>query len=127
VVIVGLLLMVVAAGFTVDVFAQNTDRVDVDVLGRTFAVAPGWIVVAGIAALVVFVIGARVIGAGITRARRRRTTLRTAHLAGEERDRLAQQLASERAAHERSQPAANGDDAGAAESPAAPDAVRLDH
>ena len=123
--LIGLLLVAVAAGFTADVFVQNPSGVDVDVLGRTFLVAPGWIVVAGIAALVVFLVGVRAFETGITRARRRRTTLRSAQLAAEERDRLAQQLASERAAREPSPHAVSGDEAARAQ-PDAPAPATLD-
>ena len=95
-VLIGLLLIGVAAGFTVDVFLQNAHDVDVIVLGRTFTVGPGWIVVAGIVALASFVIGARLVALGIRRARRRRSMLRDAAAAARERDRLTQQLAAER-------------------------------
>src|SRR5258708_7652648 len=95
--------MAVAAGFTVDVFVQNTKSVDVDGLGRTFVVGPGWLVVAGITAPLVFLIGARVVGAGVARARGRGTALRSAQRAGKERDLLAEQLATERAARDLAQ------------------------
>jgi hypothetical protein len=97
VVLVGLLLIAAAAGFTIDVFAQNTASVDVDVLGRTFAVDPGWLVVAGAVAVAVLLVGTRLVVAGMARARGRRATLRTAQRATRERDQLAQQLAVERA------------------------------
>nr|MDP9332713.1 hypothetical protein [Actinomycetota bacterium] len=96
-VLVGLLLIAAAAGFTIDVFAQNTAPVDVDVLGRTFAVDTGWLVVAGAVAVAVFLVGARLVVAGMARARGRRAALRTAQHATRERDQLAQQLAVERA------------------------------
>ena len=48
-VFIGVLLMGAAVGFTIDVFVQNAADVDVDLLGRTFVVNPGWLVVAGIA------------------------------------------------------------------------------
>ena len=95
-ILIGLLLMCVAAGFTVDVFIQNSHTVDVDVLGRPFTVAPGWIVVAGSVALAIFAIGARLVALGIRRARRRRSILRGAESAARERDQLTQQLAVER-------------------------------
>jgi hypothetical protein len=96
VVLIGLLLIGVAAGFTVDVFLQNAHDVDVVVLGRTFTVGPGWIVVAGIAALATFIIGARLLARGLRRARRRRSILRGAQSAARERDQLTQELAAER-------------------------------
>jgi hypothetical protein len=94
--LVGLLLIAVAVGFTIDVFVENTASLDVDVLGRTFVVSPGWLVVAGIVALAAFLVGARLVAVGIARARRRRAALRDAQRAAEERDQLAQQLAAER-------------------------------
>ena len=96
VVLIGLVLIGVAAGFTVDVFLQNAHDVDVVVLGRTFTVGPGWIVVAGIVALATFTIGARLLARGIRRARRRRSIVRGAESAARERDRLTQELAAER-------------------------------
>jgi hypothetical protein len=96
VVLIGLLLIAAAAGFTVDVFLQNAHDVDVDVLGHTFSVAPGWIVVAGVVALATFMIGARLLARGTRRARRRRSILRGAESAARERDQLAYQLATQR-------------------------------
>jgi hypothetical protein len=100
-VLVGVLLIAVAAGFTIDVFAQNTANIDVDVLGRTFVVTPGWLVIAGIVALGAFLAGARLVGVGAARARRRRAALRSAQVAAQERDELAEQLAAERAERDR--------------------------
>jgi len=101
VVLVGLLLIAVAAGFTIDVFAQNTQAIDVDVLGRTFAVEPGWLVVAGAIAIAALLVGTRLVVVGIARAHTRRAALRAAQHATEERDQLVQQLAVERAERER--------------------------
>jgi hypothetical protein len=100
-VLVGLLLIAVAAGFTIDVFAQNTADIDVDVLGRTFSVSPGWLVVAGAVALAALLVGVRLVGFGIRRVRARRSALRSAQLAAQERDQLARQLVVERAEHGR--------------------------
>ena len=96
VILIGLLLIAVGAGFTVDVFLQNSQHVDVDVLGRTFSVSPGWIVIGGIVALAIFVVGVRCFSTGIRAARRRRSAVRSAESAQRERDLLAQQLAAER-------------------------------
>jgi hypothetical protein len=96
-VLVGILLIAVAAGFTIDLFVENASRIDVDVLGRTFVVNPGWLVVAGIVAVTVFLIGARLVVVGIARVRRHRAALRAAQRAAQERDQLAHQLAVERA------------------------------
>jgi hypothetical protein len=104
-VLVGLLLIAVAAGFTIDVFAQNTADIDVDVLGRTFVVSPGWLVVAGAVALAALLVGVRLVGFGIRRVRARRSALRSAQLAAQERDQLARQLVVERAEHGRDAPA----------------------
>jgi hypothetical protein len=99
-VLIGLFLVVVAAGFTADVFLENHHHVDMDVLGRTVTVTPGWIVLAGIIALAVFVIGARLLALGVRRARHRKAALRSAESATRERDELVQQLTAEREARE---------------------------
>ena len=96
VVLIGLLLIAVAAGFTTDVFLQNSAGVDLDVFGRSLTISPGWIVVAGIAALAVFILGTRLVALGVGRARRHKSLLRDAEAAARERDDLAQQLAAER-------------------------------
>jgi hypothetical protein len=101
VVLIGLLLIAAAAGFTIDVFAENTGHIDVDVLGRTFAVDPGWLVVAGALAIAALLVGTRLVVGGMARARARRAALRAAQHATQERDQLAQQLAVERAERER--------------------------
>jgi hypothetical protein len=95
-VLIGLLLIAVAAGFTAVVFVQNAHTVNVDVLGRTFHVRPGWLVVAGLVTFAVFLVGARLVARGVATARRRKAVLRNAELAARERDQLAQQLAVER-------------------------------
>jgi hypothetical protein len=118
VVLVGLLLIAAAAGFTIDVFVQNTASVDVDVLGRTFAVDPGWLVVAGAVAVAVLLIGARLVVAGVARALGRRSALRNAQRATRERDQLAQQLAVERA--ERDQEVSTENDARSSLAPDVP-------
>jgi hypothetical protein len=78
------------------VFLQNSDGVDLDVLGRSMTIRPGWIVVAGIAALALFILGARLVALGVGRARRHKSMLRDAEVAARERDHLAQQLAAQR-------------------------------
>lgn len=79
-VLIGLVLIAIAAGFTADVFVQNAGSVQVDVLGRTFAGGPGWLIVAGALVLIIFVLGARLVAVGISTARRRRVLLREAEL-----------------------------------------------
>jgi hypothetical protein len=96
VILLGLVLIALAAGFTADVFLQNHRDIDVKVLGHTFNVHPGWIVIAGIGALAVFVVGARLLALGVRRARRRKGVLRDAQSAARDRDQLAQELAAER-------------------------------
>jgi hypothetical protein len=115
-VLIGLVLVAAAVGFTVDVFVQNTASIDVDVLGRTFVMSPGWLVVAGLVAVVTLLIGARLVVGGLARSRRRRTELRTARAAARERDSLAQQLEVERAERELAAPATAGPDDRAADS-----------
>jgi hypothetical protein len=109
-VLIGLLLMAAAVGFTIDVFVQNAARIDVDVLGRTIVVGAGWLVVAGVVAVVVVLVGARLVVVGVARSRRRRMTLRMARVAAQERDRLAEQLAVERAEREVVEHASSGHD-----------------
>jgi hypothetical protein len=92
--ILGLLLIAAAAGFAIDVFVENTDNIDVDVLGRTFTVAPGWLLAAGAAAALVACLGFLMIGNGMARARNRRRKMRDA---ARERDELARTLEAERA------------------------------
>jgi hypothetical protein len=96
VILIGLLLIAVAAGFTVDVFVENSHHLDVDVLGRTFTVTPGWIVIAGVVALAIFAVGASLLTRGIRKVRRRKYVMRRAESAQRERDQLARQLADER-------------------------------
>jgi dolichyl-phosphate-mannose--protein O-mannosyl transferase len=88
--LIGLFLIAVAAGFTADVFLQNAHDVDVDVLGHTFAVSPGWVVVAGILALATFIIGARLLALGVRRTRRRKSVLRQLAAEREHKDETAQ-------------------------------------
>jgi FtsZ-interacting cell division protein ZipA len=109
-VLIGLVLVAAAVGFTIDVFVQNTASIDVDVLGRTFVVRPGWLVVAGLVAVVVLLIGVRLVVGGLARSRRRRTELRTARVAARERDSLAEQLEVERAERELAERTTSGHD-----------------
>jgi hypothetical protein len=92
--ILGLLLVAIAAGFAVDVFVENTNDFDIDVLGRTFTVAPGWLLAAGAAASLLAILGFLLIGNGMTRARGRRRQLKST---SRERDELARTLEAERA------------------------------
>jgi hypothetical protein len=93
-VLIGLLLVAVAAGFAVDLVLENDNNVDVAVLGHTFSTRLGWIAVAGVLALAILVVGVRLVVVGLRRARRRRSVLRVAESTANERDQLAQQLAA---------------------------------
>jgi hypothetical protein len=95
-VLIGLLLIAVAAGFAADVIVKNAHKIDVEVLGRTFHVRMGWLFVAGMLALAVFMIGVSLVVRGVRASRRRKSMLREAEWAARERDQLAQQLAAER-------------------------------
>jgi hypothetical protein len=100
--ILGLLLLLAAAGLAVDVVVQNTSSISVEAVGATFSISPGWLFVAGLATGAIGLVGVSLLVAGITRARRRGATLaetRTSlqHLQAE-RDRLAVELERQRAA-----------------------------
>ena len=95
-VLLGLLLIAIAIAFTADVFLENSHPINAKVLGHSYSVRPGWVVVGGVVAVVVFIVGARVITRGAGRARRRKSILREAEGAARERDELAQQLAAQR-------------------------------
>jgi hypothetical protein len=104
-IIIGVLLIAAAAGFAIDVFVENSATIDVDVLGRTFTVDPGWLVVAGVVACAVLFAGVRLIGFGLARRHARRETLRDAQRAARERDQLARQLEVERSERNRDESA----------------------
>lgn len=100
--ILGLLLLVCAAGLAVNVVLENTSSINVDVLGASYSLSPGWLFVAGIATGVIGLLGASILVAGMTRARRRRAALAESSSSVEylqaERDRLAVELERERSA-----------------------------
>jgi hypothetical protein len=102
VVILGLLLLLSAAGLAVDAVVQNTLPVSVDAVGQTFSLSPGWLFVAGMAAGVIAVLGVSLLVTGTARARRRRSALVNTRSSVQElqaeRDRLAVELERERAA-----------------------------
>lgn len=99
--VLGLLLLLSAAGLTLDVVVQNTASSNVDVFGQTFSVSPGWLFAAGVAAGAVGLLGVILVVGGVTRARRRRVALadsrESAQALRSDRDRLAAQLDQERA------------------------------
>ena len=100
--ILGLLLLLSAAGLSVDVVVQNTSSISVDAVGQTFDLSPGWLFVAGMATGVIAMLGVSMLVAGMARAKRRRSALVNSRSSVEdlqaERDRLAVQLERERAA-----------------------------
>jgi hypothetical protein len=102
VVILGLLLLLSAAGLAVEAVVQNTLPVSVDAVGQTFSLSPGWLFVAGMAAGVIAVLGVSLLVTGTARARRRRSALVNTRSSVQElqaeRDRLAVELERERAA-----------------------------
>lgn len=99
--ILGLLLLLSAAGLAVDVVLQNTSSISVDAVGLNFSLSAGWLFVAGVATGVIGLLGASMIVAGTARARRRRSAVAESRSSLEglqaERDRLAVQLERERA------------------------------
>lgn len=100
--ILGLLLLLSAAGLALDVVVQNTSSISVDAVGETFSLSPGWLFVAGMATGVIAVLGGSMLVAGMARARRRRSALVNSRSSVQdlqaERDRLAVELERERAA-----------------------------
>ena len=60
VVLIGLVSLAMTVGFTVDVFVQNADPVQVVLMGRTFSGRPGLLVVAGALVLLIVVFGSAV-------------------------------------------------------------------
>ena len=98
--ILGLLLVLAAAGLAVDVVAMNTAPINVDAVGTSLSLSPGWLFVAGIAAGVVAVAGLGLATVGLKRMRRRRTEMVESRRSVEdlraERDRLAVELERER-------------------------------
>jgi hypothetical protein len=98
--ILGLLLLLAAAGLAVDVVLQNTSSVSMDAVGQSFSLSVGWLFVAGVATGVIGLLGASLLVAGAARARRRRAALAESQSTLEglqaERDRLAVELERER-------------------------------
>ena len=102
--ILGIVIALLAAGFVVDVVVQNTATISAHALGRTFTISPGWLVVVGVIAGAVCVVGLMMTLDGIRQAQaRRRRVAQTQEAAGAlqaERDRLAAELEAERARHQ---------------------------
>jgi hypothetical protein len=99
--VLGLLLLLSAAGITLDVVWQNTASISVDAVGQGFSLSSGWLFAAGVAAGAIGLLGMIMLMGGMARARRRRAALveSTSSVEGlqAERDRLAVQLERERA------------------------------
>lgn len=99
--ILGLLLLLSAAGLAVNVVVQNTSSISVDAVGEAFSLSPGWLFVAGVATGVIAMLGVSMLVAGMARARRRRSALVNSRSSVQdlqaERDRLAVELERERA------------------------------
>ena len=98
--ILGLLLLLAAAGLAVDIVVQNTPSISVEAVGATFSMSPGWLFVAGVATGVIGLLGLSLLVAGGTRARRRRAVLAESRTNLQdlqaERDRLAVELERQR-------------------------------
>lgn len=99
--ILGLLLLLSAAGLATHMVMENTVSVSVDAVGETFSLTPGWLFVAGVGTGVVAMLGVSLLVAGAARARRRRGALVNSRSSVQElqaeRDRLAEDLERERA------------------------------
>jgi hypothetical protein len=99
--ILGLLLLLSAAGLTLDVAFQNTSSINVDALGQTLTLSPGWLFVAGVITGAVALVGVTMLLGGMRQARRRRAALTQSRKDSRElqadRDRLEAELDRERA------------------------------
>lgn len=99
--ILGLLLLLSAAGLTLDVAFQNTSSISVDALGQTLTLSPGWIFVVGVITGAVALLGVTMVLGGMARGRRRRAALTQSRRVSQElqadRDRLEGELDRERA------------------------------
>lgn len=109
--ILGLLLLLAAAGLTLDVVFQNTSSLNVDAIGQTFTLSSGWLFVAGVIAGAVGLLGVTMLLGGMARNRRRRIALAESRGTSQDlqtdRDRLAAELDDERASRTRTVPAAS--------------------
>ena len=100
--ILGLILLLAAGGLTLDVVVKNTSNINVNAVGQTFTLSPGWLFVAGVVAGAVGLLGVTMILGSVARAHRRPVVLAeargTARDLEVERDQLAGDLYHERAA-----------------------------
>lgn len=99
--VLGLFLLLAAAGLTLDVVFQNTSSISVDAVGQTFTLSSGWLFVAGVATGAIGLIGVSMLMGGLGRARSRRAALAESSSTMQDlradRDHLAEQLERERA------------------------------
>ena len=99
--VLGLLLLLAAAGLTLNVVLQNTASMTVDAVGQTFTLDSGWLFVAGVATGAIGLLGLTMLIGGMARAGGRRAgrAQSTSAIRGLEadRDRLADELHRERA------------------------------
>ena len=100
--LLGLILLLAAGGLTIDVVVQNTSSINVNALGQTFTLSPGWLFVAGLVAGAVAMLAVTMIVGGLGRSHRRRVVLAETRGSVQdleaERDQLAGDLYHERAA-----------------------------
>jgi len=98
--VLGLFLLLAAAGLTLDVVFQNTSSMSVDAVGQTLTLNSGLLFVAGVAAGAIGLIGVSMLLGGMGRARRRwaarAESTRAMHGLLADRDRLTEQLDQER-------------------------------
>src|SRR4051812_21635099 len=94
-VLLGLLLILVAAGAVIEGSLNDTaNTLPIDVMDRTFNLSPFELFIAGAATAAVFVIGLLMVMAGMRRSTVKRRKLREARLA--ERDRVSRLEAEKR-------------------------------
>jgi hypothetical protein len=100
--VLGLILLLAAGGLTLDVVVQNTSSINVNALGQTFTLSPGWLFVTGLVAGAVALLAVTMIVGGLARSHRRRVVLAETRGSVQdlqaERDQLAGDLYHERAA-----------------------------
>jgi len=99
--VVGLLVLLAAAGLSLDVVFENKSSTTVYALGQSFTLSSAWPFLAGLITGVVGLLGVAMILSGMARARRRRVAMaksRGSHKDLQaERDHLAAELDQERA------------------------------
>jgi hypothetical protein len=99
--VLGLLLLLSAAGLSLDVVFQNTSSITVDALGQTFTLSSGWLFVAGVITGAAGLLGLRLLFGSMARAHSRRRALAESRGTSQDlqadRDRLAAELDHERA------------------------------